>query len=184
MLNLRQLNKTDNTENNSDAQHFSRFSIDFRVPSDLLGNIGEPLDHSQSERPHEDGSDECEVVADESEANAGADLESAEPVAGSSGARLEEEDRAPAGTAGIAAGSSVTRWDDNGRSRLDDTVPSAWTSGTQGDEAGDTSHAPGFVDGADTRVNDLTEDVRLFLSLYCCGPRLRAIFFAGAGDQH
>ncbi|EKM60199.1 uncharacterized protein PHACADRAFT_203457 [Phanerochaete carnosa HHB-10118-sp] len=50
ILNLRQLNSTAQaSENNSDAQHFSRFSVSFRVPSDFLGNIGEPLDRGPSE---------------------------------------------------------------------------------------------------------------------------------------
>lgn len=56
MLNLRQLNRTAG-ESNSDARHFSRFSASFRMPSDFLGNIGEPLDHSQSDLDQEDGSD-------------------------------------------------------------------------------------------------------------------------------
>lgn len=34
------------------------------MPTDLLGNIGEPLDHSQSERLHEDGDPENISVAD------------------------------------------------------------------------------------------------------------------------
>ena len=54
MLNLRQLNQINNTQTDSDPRHFSRLSIDFRVPSAFLGNIGEPLDHGQSERVSED----------------------------------------------------------------------------------------------------------------------------------
>ena len=50
MLNLRQLDRSPH-EHNSDADHLSRFSVSFRVPSDILGNIGEPLDLSQ----HSDG---------------------------------------------------------------------------------------------------------------------------------
>ncbi|EKM56266.1 uncharacterized protein PHACADRAFT_207547 [Phanerochaete carnosa HHB-10118-sp] len=54
ILNLRQLNLGAMTESNSDARHFSRFSVNFRMPSDLLGNIGEPLDHGQWEHIQED----------------------------------------------------------------------------------------------------------------------------------
>ncbi|EKM60224.1 uncharacterized protein PHACADRAFT_203473 [Phanerochaete carnosa HHB-10118-sp] len=66
ILNLRQLSPTaEASENNSDAQHFSRSSISFRVPSDFLGNMGESLDHGQSERVVED-SDDDHRVAEES----------------------------------------------------------------------------------------------------------------------
>ena len=162
MLNLRQLNNTDNTETNSDAQHLSRFSIDFRVPSSLLGNIGEPLDHSQSERIHEDDPGEHEVTGEQSEAGTGADLESAGPVAGPSqaGAPREDEGRARASTAGAAAGPSMTWWGNSKRVWIESTVPSAGTSGTRGDEVGDALHAPDCVDGADTG-----EEVRLSLCL-------------------
>ena len=180
MLNLRQLNNTDNTETNSDAQHFSRFSIDFRVPSDLLGNIGEPLDHSQSERLHEDDPGEHEVTGERSEAATGADLESAGPVAGLSnaGALREDKSRARASTAGAAAGPSVTCSDDSKRVWIESTVPSAGTSGTRGDEVGDASHVLDYVDGEDTG-----EEVRLSLCLYFCSPKLRTISFVGAGDR-
>ena len=52
MLNLRSLNYADTPPpEDSDAQHFSRFSHPmFRHTSVLLGNIGEPLDHGQAER--------------------------------------------------------------------------------------------------------------------------------------
>ena len=51
MLNLRQSNKSEQVlSTDSRARHFSRFSISFRMPSNLLGDIGEPLDHGQSER--------------------------------------------------------------------------------------------------------------------------------------
>lgn len=44
LLNLRRLDhRTGNVE--SYADNFSRFSVSFRIPSELLGNIGEPLDH-------------------------------------------------------------------------------------------------------------------------------------------
>ncbi|GJE99206.1 hypothetical protein PsYK624_154550 [Phanerochaete sordida] len=47
MLNLREFNKSERAEDNSDPEHFSRFSVSFRVPSDFLGTIGQPLEHSQ-----------------------------------------------------------------------------------------------------------------------------------------
>ena len=51
MLNLRQLNKLERSAANSNAEDFSRFSDpSFRVPSQSLGNIGEPLDYRQAER--------------------------------------------------------------------------------------------------------------------------------------
>ncbi|GJE99246.1 hypothetical protein PsYK624_154960 [Phanerochaete sordida] len=46
MLNLRQFGQA-NTPTGTTEWHSSRFSVSFRVPSDILGNIGEPLDHSQ-----------------------------------------------------------------------------------------------------------------------------------------
>ncbi|EKM60201.1 uncharacterized protein PHACADRAFT_246056 [Phanerochaete carnosa HHB-10118-sp] len=65
ILNLRQLgHAAEASENNSDAQRFSRFSVSFRVPSDFLGNIGETLDHGQSEQVEEDN-DESHCVAQE-----------------------------------------------------------------------------------------------------------------------
>lgn len=68
MLNLRQLNPTTQaSENNSEAQHFSRFSMSFRTPSDFLGNIGEPLDHDQvgqMEEGADNGSCEAENPRD------------------------------------------------------------------------------------------------------------------------
>ena len=55
MLNLRRSSGSRGESiTNSEVRHFSRFSISFRVPSNLLGNIGESLDHSQSERLHDD----------------------------------------------------------------------------------------------------------------------------------
>ena len=168
MLNLRQHNKANSTETNSDAQHFSRFSIDFGVRSDLLGDIGEPLDHSQSERLHEDEPGEHEVTVEESEASPSADLESARSAAGPSGARWEDEDRAQAGTVDVSAGPSVAGWNDRERASLDGAVTSAGMSGTRGDEVGDALHASDYMDGADTKVDHLIEEVRLFLYLGCC----------------
>ena len=55
MLNLRQFNDAAGpSTTNSDVEHFSRFSVNFRVPSHLLGNIGEPLDHNQSDQWRDD----------------------------------------------------------------------------------------------------------------------------------
>ena len=184
MLNLRQLNKADNTGANSDAQHFSRFSMDFRVPSDLLGNIGEPLDYSQSERIHDDEPGEREVVVEESKANASTNLESPGPTAGPSGARWEDEDRAPVGiqATDTVDGLSVTQWDNNGRASPESAMRGTGTPGTRGDEIGNALHTSSYMDGADTRVNGLIEEVHFSPYWYCCGPRLRAIFLAGAGD--
>ncbi|EKM56346.1 uncharacterized protein PHACADRAFT_207607 [Phanerochaete carnosa HHB-10118-sp] len=61
ILNLRQLDYAAN-ESSSDAQHSSHFSVRFGVPSDFLGNIGEPLDHGQSERVEGDDNDESCAV--------------------------------------------------------------------------------------------------------------------------
>ncbi|EKM56378.1 uncharacterized protein PHACADRAFT_207631 [Phanerochaete carnosa HHB-10118-sp] len=86
MLNLRQLNRTAG-ENNSDARHFSRFSASFRMPPDFLGNIGEPLDHSQSDRVIDDGSDIPEGSQDSLE-------ESSAERAGTSRARRDQSTEA------------------------------------------------------------------------------------------
>ncbi|EKM60227.1 uncharacterized protein PHACADRAFT_189362 [Phanerochaete carnosa HHB-10118-sp] len=73
ILNLRQFNHAaEASENSSDAQHFSRFSVNFRVPSDFLGNIKNPLDHGPPERAGENGEDgHCvaEETRDEFEAS-------------------------------------------------------------------------------------------------------------------
>ena len=170
MLNLRQLNKTDNTETNSDAQHFSRFSVDFRVPSDILGNIGEPLDHSQSERLHESEPGEREGPAEDCEAGPGADLESAGPVAELSGTRWEDEDWALMGTAGAVAGPSMSR-----STSLGGSMPGTGTSGARSDKVGGASHTSDYVDGVDTG-----EEVRLPFYSYRCCPRPRIVSFTGA----
>ena len=175
MLNLRQLNNTDNTETNSDAHHFSRFSIDFRVPSGLLGNIGEPLDHSQSERLHEGEPSEREGSAEDSEAGPGADLESPGPVAGPSGARWGDEDRAPMSTAGAVAGPSVIRWDDDGPASPEGSMPTTGTPGARSDRFGGASHTSGYAGGVETG-----EEVCLSFHSYCCCPRPRIVSFAGA----
>ena len=65
MLNLRQCNRSEQASSvDSRARHFSRFSISFRVASNLLGNIGESLDYGQSERLYEDDEPESMSVAD------------------------------------------------------------------------------------------------------------------------
>ena len=122
MLDLRQLNKTDSTQVNSDAQHFSRFSVEFQVPSDLLGNIGEPLDHYQSERLHEDELDNHEAAAEEQPIDA-RDTESAGPVAGPSGTRWEDEERVPLETSGLVFGPSWTLRNDSNRMSLGSAGP-------------------------------------------------------------
>ena len=121
MLNLRQLNKADNTQTNSDPQHFSRFSVDFRVPSDLLGNIGEPLDHGQSERLHEDEPEDHAAAADE-QPRGMRDLENTGLVARPSGPRLENEDSDSLATSWLAAGPSGTRSDE---ASMGDATPNA-----------------------------------------------------------
>ena len=47
MFNLRQLNSLDHAVSTNYSSRFT--SPNFRVPSGFLGNIGEPLDYSQSE---------------------------------------------------------------------------------------------------------------------------------------
>lgn len=124
MLNLRQFNKTDNVESNSDAQHFSRFSIDFRVPSDFLGNIGEHLDHSQGEQLHEDMPCDLDAATGERLAGEVGSLEPAASVLEQPGTRSEDE-RVSLETSGLV-------------SRL---------SGARDDEVVDASRAP-YMDGA------------------------------------
>ncbi|EKM60218.1 uncharacterized protein PHACADRAFT_189352 [Phanerochaete carnosa HHB-10118-sp] len=59
ILDLRQLNHTtEANRNNSDMQHFSRFSVSFRVPSGSLESIGQASYHGQSEQVEEDGNDD------------------------------------------------------------------------------------------------------------------------------
>lgn len=96
MFNLRQLNEEPESSTNSDAQHFSRFSIaNFRIPSDRLGNIGEPLDYGASLR-----------LQEEAELN-------------DAGITEVDQDGVPFGILGEreddgepVAGPSATRWDD------------------------------------------------------------------------
>ena len=63
MLNLRQLNKSEHTQASSALPPLSQVSVpNLRVPSGLLGNIGEPLDHEQMERYiYEDGKEALEL---------------------------------------------------------------------------------------------------------------------------
>lgn len=100
MLNLRQLNKSDIIPIDSDAQHFSRFSMECRVPSGLLGNIGEALDYGQSEQLHgvEPSND---VVADEQLRDA-VDLESAEPTTGLPETRWNDAEQATLRSIGLS----------------------------------------------------------------------------------
>lgn len=69
MLNLRQLSHADD-QGISNGRHASVLSITFRVPSDFLGNIGESLDHSQSERMNED-EDNCHCETKEPQGELG-----------------------------------------------------------------------------------------------------------------
>ncbi|EKM60189.1 uncharacterized protein PHACADRAFT_246036 [Phanerochaete carnosa HHB-10118-sp] len=66
ILNLRQLGPaTEASEPGFGAQHVSRLSLRFGVPSDFLGNIGESLDHGQSEHIEEHYGDDDRCVADD-----------------------------------------------------------------------------------------------------------------------
>ncbi|EKM60203.1 uncharacterized protein PHACADRAFT_189335 [Phanerochaete carnosa HHB-10118-sp] len=93
ILNLRQLNPTAQaSENNSDARHFSRFSVNFRVPSDFLGNIGESLDHGSSEPlGAEEDSDDSQCEARQPQGGLDEGLEG---QAGPSNTRREEPTQA------------------------------------------------------------------------------------------
>lgn len=150
------------------------------MPSDLLGNIGESLDHGQSRWLDEDELDEREEAADGSEAGPGANMDSAGPVSEPSGAWQEYGSSTSVGTSGAVAGSSGAFWDDNGRASA---VPSAGTSGARSDEVGDAPQASGYTGGADSRVDNLTEEVRFTFCSCCCSSRRMTLFFAGAEDQ-
>ena len=66
MFNLRSLDDSNISELNTDSQHFSRFSIpNFRVPSALIGDIGQPLrhGHSQSEEVHSEASQDLQAMS-------------------------------------------------------------------------------------------------------------------------
>ena len=165
MLNLRQLNKADNTETNWDVQHSSRFSIAFRAPSDLLGNIGEPLDYSQSEQLQEGDSSTDDTPAEE-QPRVGMDPESVQPAAGRSGAHQD--------TAGTVADPSVTCWEDNKQE-----IPRFGVPGARSD---------GFVDIIPLACTDnaCVNLIRTVCRPPCLYPRslgLRIISFAGAGDR-
>ena len=165
MLNLRQLNKADNTETNSDAQHFSRFSIDFRVPSDLLGNIGEPLDYSQSGQLQEGDSSTHDTPAEE-QPRVGMDPESVRPAAGPSGAHQD--------TAGTVADPPVTCCEDSKQASPSFDMPGG--------------RSDGFVDTipmacTDNAGVDLTGTVCRPPCMYLRSLGLRIISFAGAGDR-
>ena len=58
MLNLRQLDHTSAVGHSSDTPRLSRFSDSFRMPSDLLGNIGEPVDCGRYSENDFDGESE------------------------------------------------------------------------------------------------------------------------------
>ena len=104
MLNLRQLNKTDEIGTESDAQHFSRFSLEFRAPSNLLGNIGESLNHSQSEQLNDDDNGERNAAPEGPEVSEGTNPDISESAAGVSGAHWNEGDEARVGAAPHAPG--------------------------------------------------------------------------------
>ena len=56
------LDTTNDSSSTADAQHFSRFSVSFRVPQSILGNIGESLEYS---RQDDFDRDEDETTIDE-----------------------------------------------------------------------------------------------------------------------
>ena len=146
MLNLRQLHEADSTEASSDTQHFSQVSINFRAPSDLLGNIGEPLDHSQSKWLHED--------------DHSMNSDSDGSVFGPSGAQWEDGDEGSLDTIVALVSPSGNGVDDGPRSSLQSTGSTS-QSGVRGDEVIDALHAPDHADGADTSSINCTEKVRL-----------------------
>ena len=93
MLNLRQPNRPEQASSTgSGARHFSRFSISFRIPSDFLGNIGESLDHGQSERLHEDNDPESMSVADSAQEDLSPTAESISPTGDCSWNESESHD--------------------------------------------------------------------------------------------
>ena len=154
MLNLRQLNEADSTQTDADGQHSSRSSINFRVPSNLLGNMGEPLDYHQSEQFHEDEPCEREghISAEES-------IGRAWPVGGSYAVRL--------GAADAVAGRSGGRADDDVRENVQSAVPSTGTSRTRGSEVR-TSDTSDCMDGVNIGADNITHEVRTCLCLHWC----------------
>ena len=112
-------------------QHFSRFSIQFRVSSDLLSNTGESLDHSQSERLHEDEPREHDAL-DEGRPRVAVDPESNGPVAGPSEAHWGEGNRDYMHTVGTLADPSGTHTVDFSTTSLQSAGSSAGLSGFRG----------------------------------------------------
>jgi hypothetical protein len=100
LINLRSLDFAGTA--NSDAQHFSRFSVaNFRVPESILGNIGQPLEHSSEQG---DADDEAYLDIDASGAAAGE-----HPVIRATIDRQSEQPLADISESG-------TRWEDNAES--------------------------------------------------------------------
>lgn len=81
MLNLRQVGKSERTTTGSDTQHVSRFSIHFRAPTDLLGNIGESLDHGELQRRPDEHAASTEIRNFEGHDSLNVDVESPPPSA-------------------------------------------------------------------------------------------------------
>lgn len=81
MLNLRQLSDTNRSQTGSHAQYLSEASTPrFRPPSDLIGNIGEPLEHGQGDEFElDEGESQGEAAAPEQQPDS-----EPEPVAGPS----------------------------------------------------------------------------------------------------
>ena len=99
MLNLRQFNNLECSTSNSNMEHLSKFSVvNFRVPSEFLGNLGEPLDHNQAEQYGcEDDNDAGEMVAsrneEDTQLNSGTEgiTQHDYPATETSGTRRDEE---------------------------------------------------------------------------------------------
>ena len=185
MLNLRQLNKADNTQSNSDAQHFSRFSLEFRVPSDLLGNIGEPLDHSQAEWLHDDEPDNYEAAAEEQLMSA-ENLDIIRHVTESLDTHQGDEHSVTRGTSRLVAGPSGTRWDEGGATCLGIVGPNTGSvsAKTRGDdEAVDTSSATPCMSGNGLWSTDAYVRVCTPLCLQRCSSKTKRPTLAGVGSR-
>lgn len=93
IISLRTLSEpTDSRSSNGVAGRFSQFSApNFRVPSNFLGNIGEPLVHGDPV-PGDDDEVECEASVRDAAQGAEAAGAVEQPVAGPSGVRWQDEE--------------------------------------------------------------------------------------------
>ena len=154
MLNLCQLNEADSTQTDTDGQHSSWSSINFRVPSNLLGNMGELLDYHQLEQFHEDEPHKCKghISTEES-------IERAWPVDGSYAVCL--------GTADAVASHLGGRTDDDIWENVQSAVPSTGTSGTRGGKVC-TSDISDCMDDVNIGADNITHEVRTCLCFHWC----------------